>query len=703
MERDRLAAVTRSRLIVDADTGLERFGRMAAAIIDAPIVLLSIVDSERQHFVVHHGLDETFDADPSTPIEQSYCRIVADTERPLVVTDSSVDDRVIGHPANAVLGVAAYAGVPVRDEDGFVLGSFCAIDHQPREWSEDELGLLSDLAASVESELSLRSTRDALRQQIETERRERAFERALLAVATATNRAAGIEATASALVREGALVVDASFVSLGLLTDGTVTFYHGPNLDDSVAEEWPSAPIGTPVPMVSAIETNEPVLVSNREGFERWPAMAEEVETLGISSFLALPVTDEMTGLVGAIGMGWIAEHPSGAVSSRCDRLATLTTQALVRAHRFDQARAHARVLEQVILPSALPSIRGIELSGAYLAPLTDQRVGGDVYDAVSRPDGTVGIVIADATGHDLRAVRAAARVRHAIGVLLTEGRMPGEVLASVNEYVRRSTQIRHITCACAVIDQDAGTATIAVAGHPQPRILADGEVRRVGPLGQPLLGVAPYSYDDDVVAFAPGARLLAFTDGLVERRRRSIVDGEVWLDTTLPTIRSASVEDFVAELMAQVESGERADDIALIAVENVSDSPAIDGRSLVIEQRADAIDLGSVRRDVLAWLDGVGSAHLAEPVSLIATELLSNARDASEPDGVVALAASVNAGEVTLSVTNDGEDFTVPSAMPSPDSVRGRGLALVRALASDLRVVSESGRVTVEAVVTER
>src|SRR5262249_23056658 len=80
---------------------------------------------------------------------------------PLVVPDARK------HPLlhdNAAIGdgVIAYAGMPLHDDEGRPLGVFCAIDDQPRSWSEDELQLVRDLAATAEAEILLRlAVRDA--------------------------------------------------------------------------------------------------------------------------------------------------------------------------------------------------------------------------------------------------------------------------------------------------------------------------------------------------------------------------------------------------------------------------------------------------------------------------------------------------------------------------------------------------------------
>ncbi|MFT5222863.1 MAG: GAF domain-containing protein [Glaciecola sp.] len=56
------------------------------------------------------------------------------------------------------LGVEAYLGVPLRDDDGNVLGTFCAMDRKKRDWSQGDLEVMRDLAEIVRSEIALRAS-----------------------------------------------------------------------------------------------------------------------------------------------------------------------------------------------------------------------------------------------------------------------------------------------------------------------------------------------------------------------------------------------------------------------------------------------------------------------------------------------------------------------------------------------------------------
>lgn len=155
----RLASLHRSGMMDSpASVDFDRTARLAARILDAPVALVSFVDDVRQFFKAQYGLSGQAAEDRGTPLDQSMCRYVVDTGEPFIVSDTANSSGLKDHPAITELDVAAYAGVPICAPDGSVLGSFCAIDHKPHDWTDEDLATLKDLAKVVEAELALRAT-----------------------------------------------------------------------------------------------------------------------------------------------------------------------------------------------------------------------------------------------------------------------------------------------------------------------------------------------------------------------------------------------------------------------------------------------------------------------------------------------------------------------------------------------------------------
>jgi two-component sensor histidine kinase len=154
---ERLKALLQTGLMdTPPEEMFDRAVRLAAQITGRPVALLSLVDDARQFFKAQVGLSGKVAQERQTPLTHSFCKHVVTTQNELIVTDAGTDDRVRGNKAIEDHGVAAYLGVPVRDDNGEVLGSLCVIDNQPHEWSDEERRAMQDLRAMVEADLSLR-------------------------------------------------------------------------------------------------------------------------------------------------------------------------------------------------------------------------------------------------------------------------------------------------------------------------------------------------------------------------------------------------------------------------------------------------------------------------------------------------------------------------------------------------------------------
>lgn len=157
-EEKRLAAVYRLGLLdTDAEERFDRHARIAAAALDAPIALVSLVDRERQWYKAHYGFDFS-----ETSRDMGFCSHAILDSAPLVVSDALHDDRFADNPV--VVGephVRFYAGVPLHAADGERVGALCIVDHKPRNLSAAQLRMLQDIARLVEEELEPREKAQA--------------------------------------------------------------------------------------------------------------------------------------------------------------------------------------------------------------------------------------------------------------------------------------------------------------------------------------------------------------------------------------------------------------------------------------------------------------------------------------------------------------------------------------------------------------
>ncbi|MBE3636616.1 sensor histidine kinase [Mangrovicoccus algicola] len=154
---DRLASLDRTALLDTLpEEAFDRAVRLATEVLRVPVGLLSLVDDRRQFFKAQIGLPDPVACKRETPLSHSFCQYVVTSDRPLAVEDARNHPLLETNGAVADLNVVAYLGLPVHGPDGQVLGSFCAIDDRPRNWTERELKVLEDICAIVESEIRLR-------------------------------------------------------------------------------------------------------------------------------------------------------------------------------------------------------------------------------------------------------------------------------------------------------------------------------------------------------------------------------------------------------------------------------------------------------------------------------------------------------------------------------------------------------------------
>jgi len=137
--------------------GFERLTRLATSLLDTPVALISIVEfaNDRQFFVSAQGLPEPWVSKRETPLSHSFCQHVKTSAAPLIVSDARVDPLVKDNLAVTELGVIAYLGVPIFGPDEEAVGALCVIDVEPRDWSQEEIDRLTDLAGAVTDQMQL--------------------------------------------------------------------------------------------------------------------------------------------------------------------------------------------------------------------------------------------------------------------------------------------------------------------------------------------------------------------------------------------------------------------------------------------------------------------------------------------------------------------------------------------------------------------
>ncbi|MYS12251.1 SpoIIE family protein phosphatase [Streptomyces sp. SID6041] len=154
----RVAAVNATGLL---DTGpeevFEDLAALAARITGSGRAFVTLVDGDRSFWKACVGVDAVELADRQNPVGQSFCYFLVGLDgQPFIVDDAAADPRTEHHPSVGPMNIGAWAGYPLTDPEGRVLGSFCVITDTPRAWERADLMTLATLARSVSAEVHLR-------------------------------------------------------------------------------------------------------------------------------------------------------------------------------------------------------------------------------------------------------------------------------------------------------------------------------------------------------------------------------------------------------------------------------------------------------------------------------------------------------------------------------------------------------------------
>ena len=272
----------------------------------------------------------------------------------------------------------------------------------------------------------------------------------------------------------------------------------------------------------------------------------------------------ELTGVVhvGSTTSRRFTDEEVEALQLVADRLAVA-----VYVDRSRSERAAAAMLQESLLPSNLPSTEGWEFAARYV-PSTDTGVSGDWYDVFELPGGHIGVVIGDVAGNGLRAAVVMGRLRSALRAYAMDYSDPAQVLGKLDRKASHFETGTMATVAYAVIDTATHRMRIAVAGHLPPVLAAPGDVARLlpvhigPPIGFDLGSTGRRSVDVEV---PPGALIVLYTDGLVERRGEDL---DLGLERLRRVLSPIGPEAACIQIMATMVGVQPAtDDIALVAV----------------------------------------------------------------------------------------------------------------------------------------
>jgi serine phosphatase RsbU (regulator of sigma subunit) len=269
--------------------------------------------------------------------------------------------------------------------------------------------------------------------------------------------------------------------------------------------------------------------------------------------------------LVGVLRVGSTKFRRFGSEDLELLRIAADRAAAATQTRLSQLERATTIALQRSLLPARPPAMAGLDVAVRYI-PGAQVGVGGDWYDVFRLPSGHVGLVIGDVAGNGLRAAVVMGRVRSALRAYSLETTDPAQVLSRLDRKIQLFEPDAFVTAVYVVIDPDQASATVSVAGHPKPIALdtvGGGSIMDV-PTDLPLGAVAGARRGSATIALTPGAGLLLYTDGLVERRYQHIEEG---VGKVLAGLTNDSAEVLCANLTSSMLHNEAGmDDVAVLA-----------------------------------------------------------------------------------------------------------------------------------------
>ena len=266
---------------------------------------------------------------------------------------------------------------------------------------------------------------------------------------------------------------------------------------------------------------------------------------------------------------------PTAAPGAEPTDLATLTAVgqqaglALERARLYEDRASIAHRLQQALLASEPPVDDRFTVTAAYQAGVDSLEVGGDWHDAFTAEDGVLTVVVGDVVGRGLQAAIAMGQLRSATRALSGPGVGPAAVLEGLDRFVRQVPAASSATTVCGQVELATGLLRFSCAGHLPPVLIpAQGEPRllweaRSTPVGVVRPGTTrPHAE----LRLSPGDHLLLYTDGLVERRHRSLADQLAQLVRASGDLRLADPRDAVRALTDALLQGEQGrDDVCVV------------------------------------------------------------------------------------------------------------------------------------------
>ncbi|WP_163544038.1 SpoIIE family protein phosphatase [Occultella kanbiaonis] len=310
--------------------------------------------------------------------------------------------------------------------------------------------------------------------------------------------------------------------------------------------------------------------------------------------------------------------------------------QAMDHRQLYEAEHRVAEALQRAMLPEQ-DQIEGLDVWTYYAPNAEHAQVGGDWYDVVHLDERTVGTVVGDVVGHDVEAAAAMGQLRSVVRAFATELVDPGKVLTKVDQILENMRIRRPASLVYASLtpsDEEEGTWSLAYsrAGHLPGLWISDGEVRELDGAPGRLMGFGTEQRQTATVQVKPGDAVMFYTDGLVERRSRTIQEGvglvrEILADVVAASSSATTAADVGEALLSRLSEPPE-DDIAVVILrfpEPAGQDGADVPREAYWRLAADVDSVRMARRLTVSTCEVWGLANTMA-AELVVAELITNA-----------------------------------------------------------------------------
>ncbi|MBB4908532.1 SpoIIE family protein phosphatase [Actinophytocola algeriensis] len=564
------------------DSGMEWVAHRVCELLRVPIAVVSFALADRQVFPGLCGPPAPWSSRREAPLRHSLCERVVAAGEPVVVEDRAIDE----------FGGAAYAGMPLTAEDGTVLGALCVIDTEPRAWTPAELAVLRDMARMCVTELRLRLARhDAEVERARSDDLQSRLSQALLRaqlLLTASQALSDVASVTGLRDQIADLVIGdlkATRVALVITQDlGERTRLEdqretGPEARHDVPRgQWDEFDVAASSLVARAVRDRRLVHIADlRIDLDGAVEPDDQAAYLarGAAAVMCVPVLDS-SGVLGVLELTWDEPHEHDPMEHAVvATIAGYVGAALQRARFLQHRISVARDLQEAMLTD-LPDLPGLRLAARYLPADADEQVGGDWYDAfpLTGQDGVVAVVVGDVMGHDIEAAAHMGQLRAMLRQACWQERnTPAGAVTALDHAVTGLEEGASGTAVVAYLvpAEDGGRELVWTnAGHPPPILVDPDGSTRILRQHDHLIGFTDSfrgTRRDARTTLVPGATLLLYTDGLVERQSGTMDEEIANLAASAAAAKTTDPGHLIDVVLRRTADRYRFDDVVLLAV----------------------------------------------------------------------------------------------------------------------------------------